>query len=325
MTADGTTNAATAGPVAHILGSFAYFAKADLPHLVRRARALYGVEVDFFADSGAFTAYASGKTIAVRQYAAWLAVHAHVINCAATLDVIGDPAVTARNTAALQDAVGDQVYVIPIFHVGSPWTELENLCATHPYVGLGGGVAAAGKQQAAFMAWLVKCHRIGREHGTVFHGFGMTEPPYPEKLPFYSVDSSYWSSGNRAGTIALFDPRTRRFVRARFGTRHAFTRPGMAALIRSYGGDPHAVAATGFGLTAQRGALGRAEHRWVDETSCLSWMRYGAYLRTWRSPIPAPPQVNGTGPKAYLAVVNDMQFDMVVGAALRCHQEEVPV
>jgi hypothetical protein len=298
---------------AYVLASFAYFAKVDLPHQVRRARDLYGVDVDFFADSGAFSAYTSGKTITVKQYATWLAVHAHVINCAATLDVIGDPAGTARNTAALQDAVGDQVYIIPIFHVGSPWPELEKLCAAHPYVGLGGGVAV-GQREAPFMQWLIRCHRIGRDHGTVFHGFGMTKPPYPDKLPFYSVDSSYWSAGVRNGTLALYDGLAHRFRRLRVGTRQVHDRRA-ASLVRSYGGDPQQVMQPGFGRVAERGPSGRGDREWMAEAAAMSWHRYTLDLRARHHTVPEPGPVRGTGPKVYLAVGDEGGFDLVARTA----------
>lgn len=303
-------------PVAHILGSFAYFAKVDVPGMVRRAREHYGVEVDFFADSGAFTAYTSGKTVTVKQYAAWLAAHAHVINCAATLDVIGDPAATARNTTELQDRVGDQVYVIPIFHVGSPWPDLEKLCAEHPYVGLGGGVAV-GQRESAFMQWLIRCHRIGRDHGAVFHGFGMTKPPYPDKLPFYSVDSSYWSSAVRNGTLGLYDRRAHRFRRVRVGTREVVTRPGMAALVRAYGGDPRQVELPGFGRVAERGTAARGDREWLLRAACSSWLAYQADLRTRHRPVPAPGPVRGTGPKIYLAIGGEDDLDRIAAFARR--------
>ncbi|MBO2461595.1 hypothetical protein [Actinomadura violacea] len=300
---------------AYVLASFAYLAKADVPHLVRRARDMYGVDVDFFADSGAFTAHSSGKVITVKQYAAWLAVHGHVINCAATLDVIGDPAATARNTEALRDAVGDQVYIIPIFHVGSPWAELEAMCAAHPYVGLGGGVGV-GQRESAFMAWLVKAHRIARDNGAVFHGFGMTKPPYPDRLPFYSVDSSYWSAGMRNGTVGLYDPAAHTFRRMRVGTRQVHARR-MAALVRAYGGDPAQVATPGFGRVAERGAMGRTDREWMALAACESWHAYGADLRARHRPVPAPGPVRGTGPKVYLAVGDEGGFDQVVQAAAK--------
>lgn len=298
-----------------ILASFHYFKRSDIPRLVGYAKA-QGATVDFFADSGAFSAYTTGATITVKQYATWLTAYAGMINCAATLDVIGDPKATARNTLALEDAVGQDVTVIPTFHVGSPWADLHRWCRSHQYVALGGG-AVLQQRERAFMAWAVRCHQIAAQYGTRFHGFGMTRPPVPELLPWYSVDSSYWSSAQRNGTLSLFDWRARKFVRVRVGTRQVAERAGVAALVRTYGADPRTVATDGFGRVGVRGDAGRQDRRWLAEAAIETWLRYGDYLRDRHQPVPAPAGVQHDGPKVYLAAGSEDDFRMIVDAAVR--------
>lgn len=281
---------------APVLGSYHYWRKADLAAAVHTARQ-QGVHVDFFADSGAFSAANTGDAINLRDYTAWLADHAPLINFAAGLDVIGDAAATRRNTAALEDAIGDRVVILPTFHVGSKWAELERMCAAHRFVALGGAVAFIHRERA-MLAWLTKCHRIGREHGTVFHGFGLTRPPVPSSLPWYSVDSSYWTSAQRTGGLSLFDTRSEQFVKFRVGTGRAAQH---AAIIRSYGMDPTRATLHGFGRVGLRGAAGKAEWEWLGAASAESWRRYADWWRRRRPPVPAPPRVRGDGPKVYLA------------------------
>lgn len=278
-----------------LLGSFYHMQRADITDMVARA-ARRGVEVDFFADSGAFSAENSGASIDVKQYVTWLRVHAPVINFAASLDVIGDYRASRANTEYLEDAVGDVVVIVPTFHVNSPWGELERLCKRHRLVALGGAVAF-GRREQAMLAWLVKAHKIAREHGTVLHGFGLTRPPYPSALPWYSVDSSYWSSAARSGTLALFDERRQDFINVRVGTKSA-ARHG--ALVRSYGADPAWVAVKDFGRVNMRGDAGRDEYRWLVEASAESRLRYSDWLAAGRT-VPAPPGVRGDGTKIYLA------------------------
>lgn len=314
---------------ATILGSFAYFAKTDLGKLVRRARER-GVEVDFMADSGAFTAYTTGKTISLKGYATWLQVYGPHVNCAMTLDVIGDPAASGRNTLELEQMVGDATYIIPIFHVGSPWSELERWCASHPFVALGGGVAVNARGKA-MMQWLIRAHKIAQTHGAALHGLGMTRPPYPDLLPFYSVDSSFWNVSARKGAVTLFDDRRGAWVCVRhpdirqgpeYVTR-ARTNPAYAGLIRSYGGNPAHVADFGFGRVGKRGQQGREDREWMDAAAVEAWMRYADHLATRRT-VPAPAGVHFDGPKIYLAAGSDGNFDLMADVAAHRTRRAVP-
>jgi hypothetical protein len=291
------------GP-APILGSFHYWRRLDLPKMMAAAAAA-GLPVDFFADSGAFSAATTGARITVADYAAWLAEHRPVINFAAGLDVISDPAGTRRNLFALEDRVGDTVTILPTFHVGTPWPELAALCRTYRYVALG-GAAVMSRRRAAMMAWLARCHSIGRDHGTVFHGFGLTRWPIPHTLPWYSVDSAYWTSARRTGSLSLFNPRQVRFDALRVGTRGALDH---APLLRSYGANPSAVAQPKFGRAIrERGDVARAEYRWLYMSTLESWLRYADWLTAHRPPVPAPPGVTGDGPKLYLAACTETDF-----------------
>lgn len=280
---------------APILASYWYWKRADLNAPITAARRR-GITVDLFADSGAFSADNSGARITVKEYATWLMVNAPLVNFAASLDVIGDPDATVRNTDRLQDMVGDQVIIVPAFHVGSPWPALEAMCARYRFIALGGAVRWGGKPKV-LLPWLVKAHRIAAEHGTVMHGFGLTRPPYPSKLPWYSVDSSYWNMATRNGTLALFEDRTQTFTKVRVGTDDPLK---QARLVRSYGMDPRTAATTGFGRATLRGDAGRGEYRWLMEASVESWLRYADRLAAART-VPAAPGVSGDGTKLYLA------------------------
>lgn len=295
---------------ATILGSFHYWRRIDVTAEVRAAEANHPAGVDFLADSGAFSAHSTGATVTIPDYAAWLRDHAAVINAAVTLDVIGDPNATERNTARLAEMVGGSVPIVPVFHVGSPWAELERWCRDYQYVCLGGGVGVTHRDRA-FLAWLVKAHRVAREHGARLHGLGMTKPPLPERLPFYSVDSSYWSSAARTGTLGLFNPRTRRFHRLRVGTRDVHDKQ-LADLVRAYGRDPRTLTEPGFARVGARGAPAREERAWLDRASAASWVAYGEHLRRMHKPVKAPDGVAGDGPKLYLAVGDVRSFHKLV-------------
>lgn len=286
-----------------ILGSFWFFREIDLT-----AELATRPPLDFFADSGAFSAHTTGAVIDVDEYAAWLAAHASVINCAAALDVIDDYMATARNVDRLIERVGDAVTVVPTFHVGSPWPELQRLCRDHRYVALGGAVRYA-RRHKAMMRWLITAHRIAAEHDTRLHGFGLTRPPFPLAFPWYSVDSAYWRSASRTGTLSLWTGRalTTFRVGAPDAVRHA-------DLIRSYGGNPAHVAAHGFGLTRVVGERGGADQRWMERASVATFRRYEAHIRNVRGPLDPPTntRTTGTGPKVYLAAGDIAQLDSIL-------------
>lgn len=289
----------------HVLGSFHYFRRKDLTTELSRYPG-----ADFLADSGGFSAHNAGATVTVPDYAAWLRDHASVINAAAALDVIGDPAATARNTDELIRRVDGAVPIVPVFHVSSPWAELERLCREHPYVMLGGAVAVAGRGRvAAMLRWCVKAHQIARDHDTRLHGLGLTRPPYPEKLPWYSVDSSYWTSANRTGSMSLFDGA--RMVGFRLGTPKAAPH---ADLIRRYGGNPRRAVMPGFGLVREVGPSAREDRDWATRASVDSLLRYERWLRH-RRPVVAPPResrTHGDGIKVYLACTTLKDVALVV-------------
>ncbi|MDQ0376511.1 hypothetical protein [Amycolatopsis thermophila] len=279
----------------HVLGSYFYLRKLDLTAELKKRPG-----VDFFADSGAFSAFTTGGSVDIDEYGDWLTQHAAVINCAATLDVIGDPVATARNTERLLARTGGRVTIMPAFHVGSPWPELHRLCAEHPYVALGGAVHLA-KREMAMMRWLIKAHQIARDYNTRLHGFGLTRPPYPHILPWYSVDSSYWNSASRTGTLTLWNGR--HFQTFRVGDRRAAQH---ANLIRAYGGNPTHVSTPGFALVREVGPRGSRDREWLNRATIESFRRYEAHVRGWRGTVPAPRSgsTTGDGLKVYLAAGN---------------------
>lgn len=291
----------------YILGSFFYMGKTDLTAVIREAEAKHGRPVDFLADSGAFSAWTTGVAIDVDEYADWLIRHSDVINAAAGLDVIGDHVATARNTDRLRERVAGRVEIVPVFHVGAPWSELRRLCVEHPYVGLGGAVGLT-RRKDAMMRWLVECHVIGRDANTRFHGFGQTRPPFPESLPWYSVDSSYWRSSGRAGQLALWDTKGRTLVSIKVGVPQSAER---RRIIRDHGGDPDMVGSRGFCRATHDPVASKHNAKWMWGAGIEAMRRYHEYMRS-RALVPPPRSgpTTGTGVKVYLAAMGraDIRF-----------------
>lgn len=243
--------------------------------------------IDLIVDSGAFTAYTTGNTINIANYIAWLKDHHTYITAAFNLDVIGDAAASARNYIRIQEAVGDTIDIVPVWHITSPAAELERISATSDYVAIG-GVANLSSKGPKLMPHLVRAHRIARDHGTALHGLGVTGIKTMMGLPWYSVDSNSWAWAARYALLILHGKRGQR-VQFNFG-RGSFT-ARQSAMIRAYDGDPARAAAKNF---ARKGTPTFAED--------YHWVRVAAI----RSYMVAEQSCGHHGTKVYLAAATDL-------------------
>lgn len=290
-------------PVLRILVSYARAKQVDLSLLDD-----YDGPVELFADSGAFSVRSLGITIRLADYAAWLRDWRGLITTAASLDVIGDHAASARNLRALHDR---GLNVLPVFHLGTPWPELDALCRDHRYLALGGMVPASSQYQR-LMRWLVRCFRTAREHDVVYHGFGQTALAVLSRLPFYTVDSSTWSTGGRYAQVTLFDPRTARFVTIRYGNREQVY--AHRSLIRAHGGDPAWVASRTFAIRAgQSDARYRAELTMSYGMAAVAMMRMQHWLQD-RHKVAPPPGWRTPGTSVFVTISSNLELHYAMHA-----------
>ena len=207
----------------NILMSYHYFKDYDLdqlPHLT------------IIGDSGAFSANSQGATITTKDLANWATTWRHKLKWVASLDVIGNPVRTYSNWRDMVDGYG--VKAIPTIHYGTNPAELDKYARRGvDLVGLGGLVRVPTKAQ---MRWLIQVFKYAREHhpDMQFHGWGCTSTPH-FRLPFYSVDSSSWTSGVRYGQARLIHPKTGDKIEYRLNGKDAF-KPEIAQLLNDYYG-----------------------------------------------------------------------------------------
>ena len=249
-----------------VLASYAYPAAVD---------AALAAKAELLVDSGAFTAFGQGETIELSAYAEFLEERAEGIETAVTLDVIGDWRGTARNYDLLRERMGDRVNIMPVWHSGSPESELRRLCREHDYIGVG-GVTTMASQVDKFMRHMVHAHRIAAETGTKLHGLGVTGARAMLDLPWWTVDSSSWLGSVRYGNATLTNPRGR-FVRASVGRKlpHEF-----AQLLRFYDLDPAIVSEKGFAIVSQRGhEQGQAEMHQLAGASARAYLLMEGHMR----------------------------------------------
>ena len=146
-------------------------------------------------DSGAFTAFSSGKEIKLETYLDWLKSCPLEYTHAIQLDAIGDSVKTRENYIKSREAGVD---VIPVFQRGQPMEELDEVCGMAEYIMLGGLVGVADNRP-----YIKACmERIdGRAE---VHWLGCVDIPFVKGLRPRSLDSSAIGSAVSFDTLNLY-------------------------------------------------------------------------------------------------------------------------
>lgn len=138
-------------------------------------------------DSGAFSAFNSGKVIDIVQYTEVckrLLAEDPTLEEVFALDVIGDWRQSIANAEFMWKA---GVPAIPTFHFGSPESALRDIAAAAPKIAFG-GVAKVKKQVRA--KWMAQC--FARIWPKKVHGFGIADEESIMRFPFHSCDATSW-------------------------------------------------------------------------------------------------------------------------------------
>lgn len=145
---------------------------------------------DWIMDSGAFSAWASGKEIDIHQYievCKRLTVEDKRMTEIIALDVIGSDKGSLRNSLIMRDA---GVVAMPVFHLGDDWGILKEYLDGWDKVGLSCSFWDNKKESYKFYD---QCFAKGWPKK--FHSFGWVEEEMLLRYPFHSADSSSWEIG----------------------------------------------------------------------------------------------------------------------------------
>lgn len=157
---------------------------------------------DILLDSGAFSAKSLGEQINLEEYISFIKKYG--FENYASLDVIGNPAETIKNTLLMRKQGLNPLYV---FHKGSTLEEFDIAMQNKfEYIAIGGLVGNMSFAQD-FLDKLWK-HILLNYPDLRVHGFGLTKIDMMKRYPWYSVDSSSWVSGRKFGDV--FDERGNR-------------------------------------------------------------------------------------------------------------------
>lgn len=213
------------------LVSFHYFKDHDIAEM-------NGWGLRIIGDSGAFSAASTGVPVDIRDFAAWAKRWKESLFWVASLDVIGDAKGSRRNYEALRS---EGIDVVPTIHYGSDPSLLDEYARDGvDFVGLGGMVGRKSEPKR-LLRWTLGVFRYARDKFPQmrFHGWGVTHPELVMNLPWFSVDSSGFSSAYRFARMTLFDPRSGKRVGISLDGKDP--RRHRDLLVNVYGVDPERV------------------------------------------------------------------------------------
>jgi hypothetical protein len=139
-------------------------------------------------DSGAFSAWKSGKVIVLEDYADFCLKQIQQDSALVeivSLDSIGNADQSMVNAYRLVDL---GIPVMPVFHIGDPWEHLVEYCNGWDKVGLS---CRFGESVTTSLKWIEQCFARAWPHK--FHSFGWTSFSMLKRFPFHSADASTWS------------------------------------------------------------------------------------------------------------------------------------
>lgn len=212
--------------------SYHYFSRHDVSQLASWGLRLIG-------DSGAYSALSQGAPIDIDAFAAWVKQWRDSFSWVASLDVIGDKDASWTNFRYLRDKY--ELDVVPTIHYGCDPSEMDRYVAEGiDFIGLGGMVSRKS-EVSRLLRWTLNCFRYAQEnHPQVrFHGWGTTHKDLIYNLPWFSVDSSGFSSSYRYGRLQLFDPNTCKSIAVALDGKEIFQHADL--LMNEYGVNPSDV------------------------------------------------------------------------------------
>ncbi len=162
---------------ANILLSFASLRRSP------RASIPTGRFSSIMLDSGAFSAFRSGKVIDVLEYCEFIERNLDRIDLYVSLDVIGDAEASMANLRLMESR---GLSPMPVFHYGEDFDVLRWMRDRYPLVGLGGMVPRSRRRMFEWLSTVLD------ELPHKYHGFGVGDVSLLSTFPFHSIDNTTW-------------------------------------------------------------------------------------------------------------------------------------
>lgn len=187
----------------YVLESFFYLKDWMYPYILNHW--------NFMLDSGAYTFLENAKKGNNIDWDSYILKYADIINklnIEHFLELDIDNVVGLKEVERLRDKLEQATNkkCIPVWHKKRGLDYYKKMCKDYPYIAIGGIVSGeiSSKDYPVFTNLL----NIAKENKTKVHGLGFTNLIGLTKYKFYSVDSTAWIYGNRAGFLYKFNGRT---------------------------------------------------------------------------------------------------------------------
>lgn len=179
----------------NILVAYPYMSKSVIK-ILKDIHDELGDNFRFLLDSGAFTAYSSGKEIKLDDYCKFLDNLPFKPWNYFALDVIGNPEATMRNYEIM---LSRGYKPAPVFTFGDDLSVIDEYYKTSDFIGIGGLVGRPSNEMLIGLDKILK-----KVNGRKAHLLGFTKVEYLKLLKPYSCDSSNWTGGARYGWSDLY-------------------------------------------------------------------------------------------------------------------------
>ncbi len=153
-------------------------------------------EYRLIIDSGAFSAFNSGKKISLDEYCKFLdSIESLRPFNAVQLDVIGNPEQTYKNFLKMEERGYD---VMPVFTRGDTLDRLEEFYSHTDYIMFGGNAKTSNNRN--YVKWF-----LGENKGRKCHWLGFVQNDFIARYKPHSVDSSSWLGNKIYGHLPVYD------------------------------------------------------------------------------------------------------------------------
>lgn len=166
----------------NLMLSYHYFKNVDLGDFIK----FIGYKPNIYLDSGAFSAYTSGKPIDFKKYVAYIKHNEKYVKRYFCLDALGD---NQKSYERWEEMRGMGLKPIPVFHYMGDETILQKyIDAGEPLIALGGTVPIKSKKDVAewvrMISWQYPAnyHLLGSQHKTIL-----------DHCDIQSADASTWA------------------------------------------------------------------------------------------------------------------------------------
>jgi hypothetical protein len=241
--------------------------------------------IRFLLDSGAFTAWKSGKPIGIDDYCKFLEQLPFKPWRYFTLDKIGDAEGSFKNYEIM---LKRGFTPIPVFTRGEDVKMIDEYYKTSDVLGIGGLVGIQGNK--GFVKGIMS--QIGDRK---VHWLGFNPKEFIHYYKPYTCDSSSWSAAVRYAACKVYF-KNGKWIQ--LGKKDFITRPSSEILqiITEYGFDPKRLANKGQWKNSGTGKYA------LELLTCRSWSKYQIDLR------------NKLGVEFFLACTTEWQIRSMIEA-----------